>query len=154
MLGWITSRVMTSVTVLVIAGSFLGLFTMQADHYRTLELEDLADAVTDLVTEVDLLTCEARVEVNWTTSAEAHGLPRDFHGEPYLIQFSTERPYLVWRETRVAGRFFPSPVALLGAGGEPTHLLEIPSSVGFVIESSSRWGERGLEHPITLCPLA
>jgi len=148
-----TSRVMTSITVLVIAGSFLGLFTMQADHYRMLELEDLADAVTDLVTEVDLLTCEARVEVNWTSSAEAHGLPRDFHGEPYLIQFSSERPYLVWRETRVAGRYFPTPVELLDAGGEPTMLLEVPSSTGFVIGSSSQWGERGMEHPITISPL-
>ncbi len=153
MLGWMTSRVMTSITVLVIAGSFLGLFTMQADHYRMLELEDLADAVTGLVTEVDLLTCEARVEVNWTSSPEARGLPRDFHGEPYLIQFSSERPYLVWQGTRVAGRFFPTPVELLDADGEATTLLEVPSSTGFVIESSSEWGERGMEHPIAISPL-
>ncbi|MCK5251473.1 MAG: hypothetical protein KAQ96_00935, partial [Thermoplasmata archaeon] len=66
--------------MLIIAVSFTGLFSMQADYYRTLELEDLANAITDLVTEVDLLTCEARVEVNWTVSATSHGLPREFHG--------------------------------------------------------------------------
>ena len=82
MFDWITSKVATSVTVLVIAASFTGLFSMQADYYRTLEMEDLADAVTDLVTEVDLLSGEARVTVDWRDSLTSHGLPRDLHGEP------------------------------------------------------------------------
>ena len=35
----------TSVAVLVIAASFTGLFSMQADYFRTLELEDLLQKI-------------------------------------------------------------------------------------------------------------
>ncbi len=150
MIDWLSSKVATSVVVLVISGSFLGLFGMQADYYRSLELEDLADAVSDLVTEVDLLTCEAAVEVNWTVTAESHGLPRTFHGKAYLIQFTTERPYLVWEGTRVAGRFFPSPVSLSNDTGGHVEMLEIPSTIGFKVCSRPAWEEWGLNHHITI----
>lgn len=136
--------------VLVIAASFTGLFSMQADYYRTLELEDLADAITDLVTEVDLLTCEASVMVNWTSMAESHGLPREFHGEPYLLQFTSERPYLVWQGTRVAGRYFPSDVNLLNGEGTTVGMLEVPSTSGFIIRSEPEWSERGLDQVISI----
>ena len=118
---------------------------MQADYYRTLELEDLANTITDLVTEVDLLTCEARVEVNWTASAISHGLPREFHGEPFIVQFTEERPYLVWQGTRVRGRYFPSNVVLKGVDGVALDLLEIASTTGFTVISEPEWQERGLD---------
>jgi len=153
MFGWLSSKVMTTMTVLVIAASFTGLFSMQADYYRTLELEDLAHAITDLVTEVDLLTCEATVTVNWTSSATSHGLPREFHGEPYLVQFTGERPYVVWQGTRVAGRFFPSDVALDLHDGTPMTLLEIASTTGFSIRSEPVWKEWGLDMEISIQPL-
>ena len=154
MFAWLSSKVATSVVVLVIAGSFLGLFTMQAHYYRSLELQDLADAITDLVTEVDLLSCEAWVEVNWTNVPESQGLPRLFHGEPYLVQFTRERPYLVWDGTRVAGRYFPSEVKLLDAEGETVDLLEVPSTTGFVVSSEPEWEDWGLDFPVTVHALA
>lgn len=150
MIDWLSSKVATSVVVLVISGSFLGLFGMQADYYRTLELEDLADAVSDLVTQVDLLTCEATVEVNWTVAAESHGLPRTFHGKAYLIQFTADRPYLVWEGTRVAGRFFPSSVSLSNDTGQNVEMLEIPSTFGFKVSSYPTWEDWGLNHHITI----
>lgn len=137
-------------TVLVIAASFTGLFNMQADYYRTLELEDLANAFTDLVTEVDLLTCEAFVEVNWTAMAESHGLPREFHGAPYLVQFTAERPYLVWQGTRVAGRYFPSNVTLIEEDGATVDILEVPSSTGFTVGSCPEWREWGQDLVISI----
>jgi len=137
-------------TVLVIAASFTGLFSMQADYYRTLELEDLANEFTDLVTEVDLLTCEAEVQVNWTTMAESHGLPREFHGEPYLVQFTAQRPYLVWQGTRVAGRYFPSNVRLIEEDGATVDILEFPSSTGFTVSSQPEWCEWGLDQVISI----
>ena len=154
MFGWLSSKVVTTMAVLVIAVSFTGLFSMQADYYRTLELEDLANAITDLVTEVDLLTCEATVTVNWTSSAASHGLPREFHGEAYLVQFTNERPYVVWKETRVSGRFFPSDVALCQQDGTPSTLLEVPSTTGFSIGSEHLWREWGLDMEISIQPLA
>jgi len=150
MIDWLSSKVATSMVVLVISGSFLGLFGMQADYYRTLELEDLADAVSDLVTQVDLLTCEAVVEVNWTFTTESHGLPRTFHGKAYLIQFTIERPYLLWEGTRVAGRFFPSPVSLSNDTDEHVEMLEIPSTIGFKVSSNPIWEDWGLNHHITI----
>ncbi len=130
--------------MLIIAVSFTGLFSMQADYYRTLELEDLANAITDLVTEIDLLTCEAMVEVNWTVSAISHGLPREFYGEPFVVHFTEERPYLVWQGTRVVGRYFPSNVVLKGDDGVVVNLLEIASTTGFTVMSEPEWQERGL----------
>jgi hypothetical protein len=136
--------------VLIIAASFTGLFSMQSDYFRTLELEDLANAITDLVTEVDLLSCEAWVEVNWTASTMSHGLPREFQGEPYLIEFTEERPYVVWQGNRVSGRYFPSDVALLDDDGMHLPLLEITSTVGFSIDSEATWAEWGLDHEISI----
>jgi hypothetical protein len=153
MIDWLTSKVATSITILVIAASFTGLFSMQADHYRTLELEDLADAVTDLVTEVDLLGCDAQVQVNWTSASISHGLPREFHGEPYLVQFTEDRPYLVWQGTRVAGRYFPSSVVLTDEDGGPVGLLEVVSTTGFVIGSHQEWRDWGLDQVISVTPL-
>jgi hypothetical protein len=154
MWGWLSSKVVTSVAVLVITGSFMGLFSMQADYYRTLELEDMANAITDLVTEVDLLTCQALVEVNWTDQAESHGLPRTFQGEPYMVHFTPERPYLVWNDVRVKGRYFPSPVQLFGPDGAPTGVLEVPSTTGFMIQSKPTWADWGLEHMISINALS
>jgi hypothetical protein len=127
------------------AASFTGLFSMQAEYYRTLELEDLADAVTELVTELDLLTCEAEVEVNWTDSTSSHGLPRDFHGRPYIIEFTRERPYITWEGTRVKGRYFPSDIIILDGAGVVLDLLEVPSTGGFVLTSGQVWTESGLD---------
>jgi hypothetical protein len=142
--------VTTSIVVLVIASSFTGLFSMQADYYRTLELEDLASSITDLITEVDLLACEAWLEVNWSSSAESHGLPRSFHGGPYIVQFAADRPHLVWQGTRVAGRYFPSDVVLLDGDGASVDLLEIHSTTGFTVSAEPEWSERGLEHVISV----
>lgn len=153
MIEWLSSKVATSMTVLVIAASFTGLFSLQAEHYRTLELEDLADAITDLVTEVDLLACEAEVQVNWTSSSTSHGLPRDFHGEHYLVKFTTERPYVVWQGTTVAGRFFPSDLTLLDADGAPVGLLEVPSTTGFIVDSEQAWRDWGLDQVISVRPV-
>jgi hypothetical protein len=153
MIEWLSSKVATSMAVLMIAASFTGLFSMQSDYYRTLELEDLADHITDLVTQVDLLSCEALVEVNWTSAMASHGLPREFHGEPYLIQFSKERPFVEWRGTRVAGMYFPSDVELLNDEGSELTLLEVVSTRGFLIESQASWSPWGLEHTISIAPL-
>jgi hypothetical protein len=153
MFGWLSSKVVTTMAVLVIAASFTGLFSMQADYYRTLELEDLANAITDLVTEVDLLSCQATVTVNWTSQAASHGRPRDFHGEPYLVQFTSERPYVVWQGTRVTGRFFPSDVALFQQDGSPSNLLEVASTTGFIISSEPVWKEWGLDQEISIQPI-
>ncbi len=153
MFDWLTSKVATSVTVLIIAASFTGLFSMQADYYRTLELEDLADAFTDLVTEVDLLSSEAVVFLNWTGASESHGLPREFHGEPYMIELTGERPYLVHQGTRVSGRYFPSELVLLDDEGERVDLLEIASTTGLVIRSNGKWCDWGLDMVITIEPL-
>lgn len=154
MIDWLTSKLATSMVVLIICGSFLGLFGMQANYYQTLELEDLADAITDLVTQVDLITCGATVEINWTDATASHGLPRTFHGKPYLVQFTSERPYLVWDGTRVAGQYFTSTVTLLDDDGEPVDLLEVPSTSGFVVHSRPVWTDHGLDHPICILPLA
>ncbi len=153
MMAWLTSKVATSLTVMVIAASFMGLFDMQVDYYRTLELEDLADSVTELVTEVDLLGCEAEVVLNWTSSSESHGLPREFHGDPYIVQFTEERPYVVWRGIRVVGKYFPSNVLLLDKMEGPIKLLEISSVKGFVIDSRYEWADWGLNQVITVRPL-
>jgi hypothetical protein len=150
---WLSSKVATSAVVLVISGSFLGLFGMQADYYRTLEMEDLADAITDLVTQLDLATCEASVEVNWTGTATSHGLPRTFHGMPYVIEFTAERPYLVCDGNRVAGQYFTSSVRPLDGEDEPVDLLEVSSTTGFVVSSLPVWTDRGLDHPILVQPL-
>jgi len=153
MLEWLSMKVATTAVALVVALSFLGLFGMQAEYFESLELEDLADSISDLVTDVDLLGCEAWVEVNWTNATESLGLPRTFHGDPYLIQFSRERPYVVHRGERVAGRYFPSPVDLVDEDGEPLDLLEISSTTGFVVSSKPTWAPWGLDHPITIQPL-
>jgi hypothetical protein len=150
MLEWVSGRVATTFVVLVIAVSFLGLFGMQVDYYRTLELEDLADAISELVTEVDLLNCEAWVEVNWSSASEPHGLPRDFHGGTYIVQFTEERPHVSIDGTRVSGMYFPSPVELVDADGDRVELLEVSSATGFVVCSRPSWTEHGLDHPITL----
>jgi hypothetical protein len=153
MLDWISGRVATTFVVLIIAVSFLGLFGMQVDYYRTLELEDLADAISELVTEVDLLNCEAWVEVNWSSASEPHGLPRQFQGETYIVQFTEDRPYVSIEGTRVSGLYFPSPVELVDANGDRVELLVVSSTNGFVVSSQPRWTEHGLDHPITLCAL-
>ena len=134
--------------VLIISGSFLGLFGMQADYYRDLELSDLANAVTDLVTDMDLLTCEGTLEVNWTATAVSHGLPRTFHGAAYMIQFTNERPYVLCDGTRAGGRYFPSAVVLLDPRGEPVDLLEVPSTTGFVVHAMPEWADWGLQYII------
>ena len=153
MFDWLSSKLATSMVVLIICGSFLGLFSMQAEYYRTLEMEDLADAITDLVTQVDLVACGAMVEINWTDATSSHSLPRLFHGRPYLVQFTSERPYLVWDGTRVSGQYFTSTITLLDGDGEPVVLLEVPSTTGFVVHSRPMWTEHGLDHPICILPL-
>jgi hypothetical protein len=152
-LEWLTSKVMTTAVVLVIAVSFLGLFGMQVDHYRTLELEDIANRVSELVTEVDLVLAEVTVEVNWTGASESMGIPRTFYGEPYLIEFTSERPYVVLEGERVKGRHFPGIVQLRDRSGEQVDILEIPSTTGFLLQSSSHWTDDGLDRPITIMPL-
>lgn len=154
MFGWLASKVSTSIVVLVVACSFMGLFSMQADYYETLELEDLADSVTDLVTEVDMLACEATVTVNWTASAVSQGLPRTFHGKPYVVEFTSERPYIQWQGCRVAGRYFPSDVTLSGGDGIPVALLEVPSTTGFTLISNRVWRDWGLDAVTSVQPLS
>jgi hypothetical protein len=148
MFDWVSSKVATSVVVLIVALSFLGLFGMQIDHYRSLELRDVANKVTDLVTDVDLMGCQVRLEINWTDCDESFGLPRDFQGAPYLIEFTRERPYIVHDGHRVAGRYFPNSLELCDGEGEPTELLEVSSTTGFVISSRPQWSAYGLHHPI------
>ncbi|NIP36526.1 MAG: hypothetical protein GWN18_16330 [Thermoplasmata archaeon] len=153
MFEWMASKVATSVTVLVIAASFTGLFSMQAEYYRTLELEDLADAFTDLVTEVDLLSCEAVVVLNWTDAKESHGLPREFQGEPYMIELTRERPFLTHQGVRVSGRYFPSELVLIDDEGERVDLLEVASTTGLVIRSQTTWCDWGLDTALSVEPL-
>lgn len=153
MFEWLASKVMTSAVALIIAVAFLGLFGMQVEHYRTLELRDIADRVSDLVTEVDLVRAEVTIEVNWTGALECLGLPRTFHGEVYLIEFSAQRPYVVLEGQRVKGRHFPGVVDLRDAMGEPVDILEVSSTTGFVLHSSPAWTEGGLDHPISISPL-
>jgi hypothetical protein len=150
---WVTSKVVTTLVVMVIAVSFLGLFSMQATYYRSLEQEDVANAITDLVTEVDLLGCEAEVMVDWTNASGSQGLPRYLHGVPYIIQFTCERPYVVIDAHRVAGRYFPSNVSLYDPLGAHVDLLEVPSTVGFQISSEAKWMPWGLDFPISITVL-
>lgn len=152
-MGWLSSRAATSAVVLIVCVSFLGLFTMQADYYRTLERGEVADAVSGLVTQVDMLTCEAQLEVNWTSDSTSHGLPRHLHGEPYVVRFTPDRAYVVQGGHQVAGQYFPSTVGLLDARGEPASLLEVPSTTGFVVSSHAEWAEWGLDHVIVIQPL-
>ena len=154
MMEWTASKVLTSVMVLAIAVSFLGLYGMQAASVRRMELEDLADRFSDLVAEIDGLACEASVEVNWTASAQSHGLPRTFHGKPYVIQFTSERPFLKWDGERVSGRPFSSPVAIFDDRGGPVNLLEVPSTSGFSVSSKATWASWGLDFPLSIAPLA
>ena len=153
MMEWMSGKVATTLVVLIIAASFLGLFGMQVDYYRTLELEDLADAISELVTEVDLLDCEARVEVNWSSAPEPHGIPRLFHGGTYVVQFTEDRPYVCFDGKRTSGLYFPSPVELIDADGHQAEFLEVSSTTGFVVSSQPQWTEYGLDHPITLSAL-
>lgn len=153
MMEWLTMKVATTAVALIIALSFLGLFTMQAQYFEALGLEDLADAISDLVTEVDLLGCEARVEVNWTNTTASHGLPRTFHGQPYLVRFTSERPYVVLGNENIAGRYFASPVFLQNASGEQVDLLEVRSTMGFTVSSEPTWMPWGQDLPLTISPL-
>jgi hypothetical protein len=153
MMEWLTMKVATTAVALIVALSFLGMFTMQAQYYEALELEDLADDISSLVAEVDLLGCEAIVEVDWTNASESHGLPRSFHGRPYLIQFSEERPYVVLGDIRVAGTYFPSPVGIIDGYGESLDLLEVSSTTGFAVFSRPEWAPWGLDMPVTISPL-
>jgi hypothetical protein len=153
MMEWTVSKVLTSLMVLAIAASFLGLYGMQAASVRRMELEDLADRFSDLVAEIDGLACEASVEVNWTGSMESHGLPRTFHGKPFVIQFTYERPYIIWDGERVSGRPFSSQIDLLGNHGEHVDLLEIPSTTGFIVSSKAMWAHWGLDFPISIAPI-
>ena len=154
MMEWLTMKVATTAVAMIVALSFLGLFTMQAQYFEALGLEDLADSISDLFTDVDLLGCEARVEVNWTNATASHGLPRTFHGQPYLVRFTNERPYVVLDGENIAGRYFASPVFLQDAIGEPVDLLEVSSTSGFAISSKPTWMPWGLDLPLTISPLA
>ncbi len=153
MMEWTVSKVLTSLMVLAIAASFLGLYGMQAASVRRIELEDLADRFSDLVAEIDGLACEAFVEVNWTASMESHGLPRSFHGKPYVIQFTSERPYIEWDGERVSGKPFSSPVGLLDVDFQPAVSLDIPSTTGFILFSKATWASWGLDFPVHIAPL-
>lgn len=153
MIEWTISRVATSAVVLVIALCVLGLFGMEAASVRRMELRDLADAVSDLVVDVDLLPCAVAVEVNLTVSSESFGLPRAFHGDGYTIELTPERPYVVWHGERVAGHPFSSMVRLADRAGAPVGVLAVRSAEGFSICSQPEWAEWGLDLPITLSPL-
>ena len=154
MIEWTISRVATSAVVLIIALSILGLFGMEAASVRQMELEDLADSVSDLVVEVDLLPCAVSIEVNLTASDEAFGLPRAFHGDSYTIELTPERPYVVWHGNRVAGHPFSSMVRLADRSGGSLGILAVRSVEGFVVSSQPEWAEWGPDLPITLSPLA
>ena len=149
-MDWLSSKAVTSMVVLVIIGSFLGLFNIQVNYYTSLELQELADVVSSLVAEIDKLTCEATVEVNWTLATESHGLPRYFHGEPYLILFTQDRPHVTWNGLSVKGRYFTSPIDLLGTNGSCVSLLEVPSTTGFLVQTTQMWAEWGLGQRITV----
>ena len=110
-------------------------------------------SLTDLVTELDLLDCEAEVQVNWTASTSSHGLPRDLHGDIYIIEFTQERPYIAWEGTRVTGRYFPSDIRVLNEEDSPLDVLEVPSTSGFILTSVQVWTDRGLGTEITIRPL-
>jgi hypothetical protein len=150
---WTISRVATSAVVLIIALSILGLFGMEAASVRQMELEDLADSVSDLVVDVDMLPCAVAVEVNLTVSSESFGLPRAFHGDSYTIELTSERPYVVWHGARVAGHPFSSMVRLVDLSGAPVGVLAVRSVDGFVILSQPEWADWGLDLPITISPL-
>jgi len=149
----VVSRVATSAVVLIIALSILGLFGMEAASVRQMELRDLADSVSDLVVDVDMLPCAASVEVNLTVSSESFGLPRAFHGDCYTIELTAERPYLVWHGERVAGHPFSSLVRLADRSGAPVGILTVRSVEGFVVSSQPEWADWGLDLPITISPL-
>jgi len=153
MLEWTISKVATTFVVLTIALSVLGLFGMEAASIRTMELERLADAVADLVGDVDTVPCEASCEVDWTCATESFGLPRAFHGDAYTIEFTAERPYVVWRHERVAGHPFTSIVEVVDGEGGPVPLLEVVSTTGFVVSSRAEWQPWGLDHPVQVRPL-
>lgn len=153
MLEWTISKVATTLVVLIIALSVLGLFGMEAASVRTMELERLADSVADLVGDVDTLPCEASCTVDWTCASESLGLPSSFHGEAYTIEFTADRPYVVWRGERVAGHPFTSRVSLVGLDDEPTPMLQVTSTAGFVVSSHAEWQPWGLDHPVQVGPL-
>jgi hypothetical protein len=153
MIEWIISRVATSAVVLVIALSILGLFGMEAASVRQMELEELADSVSDLVVDIDMLPCAVSVEVNLTVTAESFGLPRTFHGDSYTIELSAERPYVVWHGDRVAGHPFSSMVRLADRSGEAVSVLTVRSVEGFVVSSQPEWADWGLDLPISISPL-
>ena len=153
MIEWTISRVATSAVVLIIALSILGLFGMEAASVRQMELRDLADSVSDLVVDVDMLPCAVTVEVDLTVSAEAFGLPRAFHGDSYTIELTPERPYVVWHGERVAGHPFSSMVRLSDLSGAPVAVLAVRSVEGFVVSSQPEWADWGLDLPITISPL-
>ncbi len=148
MLAWTISKVATSFVVLTIALTVLGLFGMEAASMRTMELERLADSVADLVGDVDTLPCEASCEVNWTCASDAFGLPRTFHGDVYRIEFTADRPYVVWRGERVAGHPFTSRVRLVDGDGQPLPLLAVGSTTGFIVSSHAEWQSWGLDLPV------
>ncbi len=150
MMEWVSGKVATTFVVLLIAASFLGLFGMQIEYYRGLKLEDVANAITDLVTEVDLLDCEVMLEINWTREPEVHGLPRLVDGEAYSVQFTEDRPYVVMDGGRAAGRYFPSSIELLDLDGERVGLLEVSSLAGFILTSRPIWTEHGLDHRVSV----
>jgi len=150
---WTISRVATSAVVLIIALSILGLFGMEAASVRQMELEELADSVSDLVVDVDMLPCAVSVEVNLTVSAESFGLPRAFHGDSYTIELTAERPYVVWHGDRVAGHPFSSMVRLVDRSGEAVSVLTVRSVEGFVVSSQPEWADWGLDLPISISPL-
>ena len=153
MIEWTISRVATSAVVLIIALSILGLFGMEAASVRQMELEELADSVSDLVVDVDMLPCAVSVEVNLTVSAESFGLPRAFHGDSYTIELTAERPYVVWHGDRVAGHPFSSMVRLVDRSGEAVSVLTVRSVEGFVVSSQPEWADWGLDLPISISPL-
>ena len=153
MIEWTIFRVMTSAVVLVIALSILGLFGMEAASVRQMELEELADSVSDLVVDVDMLPCAVSVEVNLTVTAESFGLPRAFHGDSYTIELTAERPYVVWHGDRVAGHPFSSMVRLVDRSGEAVSVLTVRSIEGFVVSSQPEWADWGLDLPVSISPL-
>ena len=153
MIEWTIFRVVTSAVVLVIALSILGLFGMEAASVRQMELEELADSVSDLVVDVDMLPCAVSVEVNLTVTAESFGLPRAFHGDSYTIELTAERPYVVWHGDRVAGHPFSSMVRLVDRSGEAVSVLTVRSIEGFVVSSQPEWADWGLDLPVSISPL-
>lgn len=153
MIEWMSSKVATSMVVLIIALSFMGLFGLQVESYREMERSAVADRVSSLVAEVDRARCEVAIDVDLADPEGAYGIPRLLHGEVYSIELTRDRAYVVVGGQRTGGAPFSCPVRLVDGYGEPVELLVVPSTGGFVISSQEAWCDWGLDLPVTIGPL-